>query len=250
LEFSENLKILSYIYQAHKSGRLLIAQLIDPDYIRDFDHLSDIVSRAARAGIDFFFFGGRLITGNPNFDIVKALKEISHIPVILFPSSPAHIDKSADAILFLSLISGRNSEFLIGNHVAAAPLLKKSDLEILPTGYMLVACGAPTTAQYISNTNPIPYNKPEIAAATALAGEMLGLKLTYLDGGSGAEKCVSPEMVAKVKAWVSTPIIVGGGIRTTREAAALRDAGADILVIGNGAEKRPEFISELSEIRV
>ncbi|NEN23973.1 geranylgeranylglyceryl/heptaprenylglyceryl phosphate synthase [Cryomorpha ignava] len=229
---------------------MLIAQLIDPDYIRDFDHLSDIVNRAASAGVDLFFFGGSLITANPKFDIVKALKDISDIPVILFPSSPAHIDESADAILFLSLISGRNSEFLIGNHVAAAPILKKSSLEILPTGYILVGCGAATTAQYISNTSPVPYNKPEIAAATALAGEMLGLKLIYLDGGSGAEKPVSPEMVAKVKAWVSTPIIVGGGIKTTKDAAALRDAGADILVIGNGAEKRPEFISELSEIRV
>lgn len=245
-----NLEILSHIYQARESGRLLIAQLIDPDFIRDFDHLSDIANRAKSARIDFFFFGGSLITTHPEFDIVKALKEISDIPVVLFPSSPAHIDKSAEAILFLSLISGRNPEFLIGNHVAAAPILKKTGLQILPTGYILVSCGAPTTAQYISNTNPIPYDKPEIAAATALAGEMLGLKLTYLDGGSGADKSVSPEMVAKVKAWVSTPLIVGGGIRTTSEAAALRDAGADILVIGNGAEKRPEFISELSEIRV
>ena len=244
------MKILSHIYQAREAGRMLIAQLIDPDYIRDFDHLSDIVNRASNAGVDFFFFGGSLITANPAFDIVKALKGISSIPVILFPSSPAHIDKNADGILFLSLISGRNSEFLIGNHVAAAPILKKSNLEILPTGYILVGCGAPTTAQYISNTNPIPYNKPEIAAATALAGEMLGLKLIYLDGGSGAEKPVSPEMVAKVKAWVSSPIIVGGGIKSTADATALRDAGADILVIGNGAEKRPEFISELSEIRV
>lgn len=248
--FCGKLEILSHIHKSRESGRLLIAQLIDPDHIRNFDHLSDIVNRAGKAGIDFFFFGGSLITAHAEFDIVKALKGITDLPVILFPSSPAHIDTSADGILFLSLISGRNAEFLIGNHVAAAPLLKKSDLEILPTGYILVGCGAPTTAQYISNTNPIPYNKPEIAAATALAGEMLGLKLIYLDGGSGAEKPVSPEMVARVKAWTSAPIIVGGGIKTTRDAAALRDAGADILVIGNGAEKRPEFISELSEIRV
>ncbi len=228
---------------------MLIAQLIDPDHIIDFDHLSDIARRATESGVDLFFFGGSLITERPQFNIIKALKEISNIPVILFPSSPAHIDKHADAILFLSLISGRNAEFLIGNHVAAAPLLKKSNLEIIPTGYILVGCGAPTTAQYVSNTFPVPYNKPEIAASTALAGEMLGLKLTYLDGGSGAEKSVSPEMVARVKSWTSNPLVVGGGIRNTQDAIALRDAGADILVIGNGAEERPEFISELSEIR-
>jgi len=244
------LEILSHIYQSRKAKRMLVAQLIDPDHIFDFDHLSDIVSRAVKARIDLFFFGGSLITSNAQFDIVKALKTICDIPVVLFPSSPSHIDKSADAVLFLSLISGRNAEFLIGNHVAAAPILKNSNLEILPTGYILVGCGEPTTAQYISNTNPIPYNKPEIAASTALAGEMLGLKLMYLDGGSGADKTISPKMVSMVKAWVSVPIIVGGGIKTAKEAVALRDAGADVLVIGNAAQERPEFISELSEIRV
>ena len=243
------MELLKHINNSRDAGRLLIAQLIDPDHIIDFDHLSDIARRATDSGVDLFFFGGSLITERPQFNIIKALKEISNIPVILFPSSPAHIDKYADAILFLSLISGRNAEFLIGNHVAAAPLLKKSNLEIIPTGYILVGCGAPTTAQYVSNTFPVPYDKPEIAASTALAGEMLGLKLTYLDGGSGAEKSVSPEMVARVKSWTNNPLVVGGGIRNTQDAIALRDAGADILVIGNGAEERPEFISELSEIR-
>ena len=246
----DNLNILSHITQSSNSRRLLIAQLIDPDYITDFDHLSDIANTAVNAGVDLFFFGGSLITSKPEFDIVKALKEICSIPIVLFPSSPSHIDDSADGILFLSLISGRNPEFLIGNHVTAAPILRKSKLEILPTGYMLIACGEPTTAQYISNTHPIPYNKPEIAATTALAGEMLGLKLMYLDGGSGADKTVSPKMVAAVKAQIKSPLIVGGGIRTIADAKALRNAGADVLVVGNGAQERPEFISELTAIRV
>lgn len=250
MKFYEILDLLSHITHSSNSGRLLIAQLIDPDHISGFDHLSDIAKTAVNGGIDLFFFGGSLITSKPSFDIVKALKEICAIPIILFPSSPAHIDESADAILFLSLISGRNSEFLIGNHVAAAPILKNSKLEILPTGYMLIECGEPTTAQYVSNTNPIPYNKPKIAAATALAGAMLGLKLMYLDGGSGADKTVSPKMIAEVKSQVKTPVIVGGGIRTIADAKALRDAGADVLVIGNGAQERPEFILELTAIRV
>ena len=125
-------------------------------------------------------------------------------------------------------------------------MLKNTNLEIIPTGYILVNCGAPTTAEYISGTAPVPYQKPDIAAATALAGEMLGMKLIYLDGGSGAEKSISPEMIAKVREWVNLPLIVGGGIRSVAEAVAMRDAGADILVVGNGAQERPEFITELT----
>lgn len=225
---------------------MLIAQLIDPDFVSDFDHLTDIARKAEAAGVDLFFFGGSLVTKSANFDLVKALKEISDIPIILFPSSPAHIDAYADGILLLSLISGRNPEYLIGAHVAAAPLLKKTKLEVLPTGYILVGCGATTTAEYISGTSPVPYQKPEIAAATALAGEMLGLKLIFLDGGSGAEKPVSSAMIEKVREAVHVPIIVGGGIRSVDEACTARNAGADVIVIGNEAQKRPEFIQELT----
>lgn len=233
--------------RACEAKRTLIAQLIDPDHIRDFDHLVDCHSRAQKSGVDLFFFGGSLVTSAPKWDPVKALKEISSIPVILFPSSPAHINMNADGVLFLSLISGRNPEYLIGSHVQAAPLLRHSGVEVLPTGYILVSCGATTTAEYMSNSSPIPHNKPEIAAATALAGEMLGMKLVYLDGGSGAEKTVSPDMVATVKSWTNLPLIVGGGIKTVEAAEALNAAGADVLVVGNGAEKRPEFISELCQ---
>lgn len=242
----EKLRVISHIENSRNEQKMLVAQLLDPDFIDGFDHLTDIVSRAEKAGVDLFFFGGSLVTARPKFDMVKAIKEISKIPVLLFPSSPAHIDASADAILFLSLISGRNPEYLIGTHVAAAPLLKNTNLEIIPTGYILVNCGAPTTAEYISGTAPVPHQKPEIAAATALAGQMLGMKLIYLDGGSGAEKTISTAMIAKVREWVDLPIIVGGGIRSVGDAVAIRDAGADILVIGNGAQTRPEFITELT----
>lgn len=239
------MSVLQKIQDARNHEQTLLAQLIDPDYIKDFDQLVDIVQRAKHSSVDLFFFGGSLITNEPPFDIVKAIKEISDIPVALFPSTPHQIDKSADAILFLSLLSGRNPEYLIGHHVVAAPLIRKSNLEIIPTGYLLVSCGNPTTAEYVSNTAPIPHNKPEIAATTALAGQYLGMKSIYLDGGSGAEKPIDPEMVKMVKEWTNIPIIVGGGIKNLESASALSHAGADVLVIGNGAEERPEFLSEL-----
>jgi putative glycerol-1-phosphate prenyltransferase len=179
--------------------------------------------------------------------VIRQIKTQSSIPVILFPGSNLHIDTSADAIFFLSLISGRNPDFLIGQHVIAAPSLKKSRLEILPTGYILVDSGRQTTVSYISNTMPIPYDKPEIAACTAMAGEMLGLKLIYLDAGSGALKQISSKMIAAVRKSVDVPLIVGGGIRSAEEALEAFEAGADVVVIGNGIEKNPNLLAEVSE---
>ncbi len=244
-----DLGILRNIQEAKSKGRLLLSQLLDPDSIRSFDQLADIIGMAERAGVDYFLFGGSLITKQAGFDLVAACKKMTNIPIVLFPSSPAHIDHNADGILFLSLLSGRNPDYLIGNQVAAAPLLRDSSLEILPTAYLLIGCGRPTTAEYMSNTMPIPYEKSGIAACTALAGEMMGMKLTYLDGGSGAEKAISPEMVSAVKATTTNPLIIGGGIRNTATADALRKAGADMLVVGNAAEYHPEFILELASIR-
>jgi putative glycerol-1-phosphate prenyltransferase len=238
--------VLSYIKKSADSKQLLIAQLIDPDHIRDFDHLADIAKTAQNAGVGLFLFGGSLILKKQGFGMVEALKEMTTIPVVLFPSSPKDIDHHADAMLFLSLLSGRNPEYLIGHHVAAAGELRQSNLEIIPTGYLLVACGTATTAEYVSNTQPIPYNKPQIAASTALAGQMLGMQLIYLDGGSGADRPISPEMISEVRQWVKTPIIVGGGIKTASQAEELQNAGADVLIIGTAAEKNPGFIKELS----
>jgi putative glycerol-1-phosphate prenyltransferase len=231
--------------KARHNGQKLVARLIDPDDLVGTDHLFDMVHKAAQNGIDFLFFGGSLVTERLGFDPVKALKSATDIPCVLFPSTPMQINHNADAMLFLSLLSGRNPEYLIGHHVAAAPMLRSSPLEIVPTGYILVGCGKPTTAEYISHTFPIPFNKPEIAAATALAGQMLGLKLIYLDGGSGAEKCISAEMVAAVREWVDVPIIVGGGIKSSKDATTLYDAGADLLVVGNGADADPDLLKEL-----
>jgi len=241
------LSILEQIERAKILGHTLLAQLIDPDFIRDIDHLIDIVQKGEKAGVNFFFFGGSLIEKLQDADYLKVISEISTVPTVIFPSSPNQINENADGILFLSLISGRNPEFLIGNQVLAAPILKKSNLEILPTGYMLISCGEKTTAEYISNTASIPYSKDGIAATTALAGQYLGLKLIYLDGGSGADKTVSPKMVERVKASIDIPLIVGGGIKSVEDAVKISNAGADLIVIGNAAEKNPNFIPELCE---
>lgn len=239
-------KILDSIYQAKAEGKKLLGLLIDPDSMQNADQVMDVVNKAESASIDYILFGGSLITKTEKLDSLKMIKQITKIPVILFPSNPAQIRSEADAILFLSLLSGRNPEFLIGHHVTAAPLLRNTNLEILPTGYLLVGCGRPTTAEYVSGTPPIPYRKAGIAAATAMAGEMLGMKLIYLDGGSGADKAVSVEMISEVRKSVDLPLIVGGGIRCGEAAAEAFEAGADMIVVGNGAEENPDLIQELS----
>ena len=150
-------------------------------------------------------------------------------------------------MLFLTLISGRNPELLIGHHVVAAPMIRKTQLEVMPVGYMLIDGGKPTTASYMSHTSPIPANKPEIAVCTAMAGEMLGLKLLYLDAGSGAENPVSAEIISAVREATDLPIIVGGGIRTAEQAGKAAKAGATVVVVGNALEKDPGLISQLKQ---
>ena len=239
-------KILHQLLLNRTSGRRSFAVLVDPDKTNPPACLQ--LSRAALENrVDFFLVGGSLLTTTFLNSTVRTLKANSNIPVILFPGSNLHIDPSADAILLLSLISGRNPDFLIGQHVIAAPVLKKSKLEILPTGYMLIESGKPTTVSYISNTTPIPYDKPEVAACTAMAGEMLGLQLIYLDAGSGAQRPVSPRTIAAVRKSVEVPVIVGGGITTPQAAEDALQAGADVIVIGNGIEKDPNLLVEVSE---
>jgi putative glycerol-1-phosphate prenyltransferase len=153
----------------------------------------------------------------------------------------------ADGILFLSLISGRNAELLIGNHVIASPYLKVSPLEILPTGYMLIDGGIPTTVSYMSNTRPIPSNKEDIAVCTAIAGELLGLKLMFMDAGSGAQTPVSEDMIEAVSGAISIPLIVGGGISSPEKALANLEAGADVIVVGNAIEENPQLIMDIGK---
>jgi len=238
-------KLLNNLYERKEKGQKSFAVLIDPDKV-NLDNFSNLIEHCVQYKADYIFVGGSLITNYLMGEVIARIKTYTNIPVILFPGNSLHIDNQVDAILLLSLISGRNPEFLIGQHVISAPVLRKSGIEILPTGYMLVDSGRQTTVSYISNTTPIPHDKPGIAACTAMAGEMLGLKLTYLDAGSGAVNPVSPEMIAAVRQSVDTPIIVGGGINSIKKAKNALSAGADMIVIGNGIEENIDLLREIS----
>lgn len=227
--------------RAHKG----LAILLDPDKTTP-EAARNLAIQAQKNNVDYLFVGGSLITNDRFAELITQLKNDSDIPVIIFPGSNLQICSEADGILLLSLISGRNPEYLIGQHVIAAPVLHQTELAILPTGYILIDCGRPTTVSYISNTTPVPYDKPSIAACTALAGQMLGLKLIYLDGGSGALKPVSAEMISQVKATTKVPLIVGGGINNAEKARTALTAGADIIVVGNALEKNPELLAEIA----
>lgn len=236
-------EIFHLISENRRNHKKMLAVLIDPDKI---EHLSFITNKLENVTIDFFFVGGSLLNGSSLDQCIKKIK--TDIPIVLFPGDSFHISNEADAILLLSLISGRNAEMLIGKHVSAAPFLKISNLEIIPTGYMVINTGTMTSVSYMSQTFPLPYDKNDIAVATAMAGEMLGLQLIYLDGGSGAQKTVSSSMVQAIRNNVSLPIIVGGGIRTAEQASELCQAGADIVVVGNVLEKNPELLPEISRV--
>ncbi len=239
-------QIFQRMQAARQAGRKCLAILIDPDKATPH-HLERIVRLGVEANIDFFFVGGSLVVTDELSRCLAFIRRNCSIPTILFPGSPMQVDERADAVLFLSLISGRNAELLIGQQVLSAPFLHKSSLEVISVGYMLVDGGVPTTVSYMSNTLPIPADKPEIAMATALAGEMLGLKTLYLDAGSGAHHPVSEAMIRKVRKHTTVPLIVGGGIRKPEWAWASAQAGADVIVVGNAVEKSAELLTEMAE---
>ena len=223
-----------------------LAVLIDPDK-QSTDTLIDIVKIANKYNVDLFLVGGSIVFENIEITI-SAIKEHSEIPVLLFPGNILQISDKADGILLLSLISGRNPEFLIGNHVLASPFLKKSNLEIIPVGYMLIDGGKRTSVEYMSNTKPIPNDKTDIAVATAIAGEITGNKMIYLEAGSGAKNMVSENIISEVKKNIDIPLMVGGGINTVAKIKKACKAGADIIVIGTAFEKNNQLIKDFSEI--
>jgi len=229
-----------------QQGKKCFTVLIDPDGINS-NKIDSLITLSVEAKVDYFFVGGSLVISNYLDDCIKQLKKYSNIPVILFPGSPSQVSKYADAILYLSLISGRNPELLIGQHVLSAPFVKNSGLEIIPTGYMVIDGGAPTTVSYISNATPIPSDKNDIAMCTAMAGEMLGMKLIYMDAGSGAKCPITEEMIEKVAQNVAAPIIIGGGIINPEKAYRNCKAGADVIVVGNAIEKDPFLIKDIAD---
>ncbi len=242
-----NKKILSNLQHLSREGKKAFAVLIDPDKVLDTNTLQRLAHMSVENKIDYFLVGGSLLTHNNLYQVVQWLKDHTDIPVVLFPGNSMQIDLRADGILFISLISGRNPELLIGQHVIAAPLLKRSQLEIVPTGYMLIDSGHPTSASYMSHTLPIPSDKPSLAACTAMAGEMLGMQLIYMDAGSGSKRPIDAKMISMVQRSVNVPLIVGGGITSAEKAQIAMEAGADVIVVGNGIEKNLNLLIEVSE---
>jgi putative glycerol-1-phosphate prenyltransferase len=227
--------IYDWIVKQVLNEKKLFALLLDPDEYND-QSLKHTLIEAGKTETDFILVGGSLVS-TPVAPFIQKIKDNSEIPVLLFPGNLLQISDNADGILFLSLISGRNPDLLIGNHVAAASMIKGSGMEVISTGYILVENGKSTSVEYISNTKPVPSDKPDIASATAIAGEMLGFKLIYLEAGSGAQHPIKTEIITRVKKN-----------RNTEDAKNILNAGADIIVIGNAIEKDTSFLKKVSDI--
>jgi putative glycerol-1-phosphate prenyltransferase len=226
------MKTYNYLLNTIEAKGAAYLILLDPDKLSDAK-LIPFVRHCEKSGVDGFLIGGSLMINGDMGSFIEKIKVETSLPAIIFPGSINQISPIADAILFLSVISGRNPEHLIGKHVIASPLIKRAEVEPISTGYILIESGVTTTAVYMSGSFPVPRNKPEIAAATALAGEYLGMKLIYLEAGSGAQDSVPDEMVKAVSEECSVPIIVGGGIRNPQTARKKVENGASIIVTGN-----------------
>ncbi|MEQ1796438.1 MAG: geranylgeranylglyceryl/heptaprenylglyceryl phosphate synthase [Lacibacter sp.] len=238
-------RIYTQLLEKKQKGQKSFAVLIDPDKVNK-ESVEQLVKLSVDAAVDYFLVGGSLVISNRLDEVVQQIKALCDIPVILFPGSPSQVSTYADGLLYLSLISGRNPELLIGQHVISAPFVKQSGLEIISTGYMVVDGGAPTTVSYISNAAPLPADKNEIAMCTAMAGEMLGMKVIYMDAGSGAKRAISESMIQSVAQQIEAPLIVGGGILDPEKAYRNCKAGADVIVIGNAIEKDASLIKEMA----
>lgn len=227
--------VYQYMLEVKESKGAGYVVLLDPDKYtpEDLAHQTEIISRYA----DLIFVGGSLCVRHDFDKAVERIKAASTVPVVIFPGDATQVSSHADGLLFLSLVSGRNADLLIGEHVKAAPRIRRYELEVIPVAYMLVESGDTTSVQFISQSLAIPRTKPELAMAHALAGEYLGMKLVFMDGGSGARHHVPEQMVHAVSSYVSIPVIVGGGIRTPEDAGALAGAGASFIVTGDVIEK-------------
>jgi putative glycerol-1-phosphate prenyltransferase len=234
------MRIYNYLIKTIEKKGAAYVVLIDPDKLIN-QRLNEFVEYAEESGVDAFFIGGSLLIDGDLRETISDVKKHTKLPVIIFPGGVDQVIPTADAILYLSLISGRNPEQLIGKHVLAAPAIKKHGIEPISTGYMLIESGRATTAEYMSGSRPIPRNKPEIAASTALAAEYLGMKLVYLEAGSGAERTVPNEMINLVSNTCSIPVVVGGGIKTAMTAREKVENGASIVVTGNFFEEKKNW---------
>lgn len=234
--------IYDIIKEKFSKGQKMLAVLLDPDKLNE-NSFRKLIDGFSIASPDLVLVGSSLLSASME-DFVVKVKEKVNVRVVLFPGDCSQFTPKADAVLFLSLISGRNPEFLIGQHVRSACAIKRSGVEVISTGYILIDGGRTTSVQYVSNTMPIPAGKTELAVATAIAGEMLGNKLIYLEAGSGALNPVPASMISAVRQNVSVPLIVGGGLRSAEAIKRAFEAGADIVVVGNVLEDNPNLYLE------
>lgn len=237
-------KIYSYILKSRRKGRKLFAVLIDPDKFNP-----DVVREANRNRVDLIFIGGSGLRKEKFHACIRTVRRLSRIPLVIFPGGREQVSEKADALLLLSLISGRNPDYLIGEHIRAARQLRRSRLEILPTGYILVDGGILYSTRRVSKTIPIAIRNTSLAVSTAMAGELLGMKLIYLEAGSGAKSPLKPAMIRAVRRTIRVPLIAGGGIDSARKAQQAWRAGADIVVAGNAIEKDINLLHQIASAR-
>ncbi len=235
--------IYNQILKAKTENKKLLAVLLDPDKI-DLNNIQQLIEKINQSPATHIFVGGSLVENNILDELISEIKKNCDLPIVLFPGNPSQISNKADAILFLSLISGRNSDYLIEHQVNAVPVLKKTNLEVIPTGYILIESGAETAVERVSKTKPLNRNNPEYILQTAQAGEMLGKKLIYLEAGSGAKVSVSKEIIALVSKNITIPLIVGGGITNFKDIEKTHKAGADLVVIGTAFENNLNFFNK------
>lgn len=235
--------IYDQILKSKINNQKLLAILLDPDKI-DLNNAEVLIKKINQSPATHIFIGGSLVENNILDELIVKIKQSCDLPIVLFPGNPSQISDKADAILFLSLISGRNPDFLIEHQVKAAPILKKTQLEIISTGYILIESGTETAVERVSKTKPLDRNNPDLALATAQAGEMLGNKLVYLEAGSGAKQAVPLEMIKKVSQYIEIPLIVGGGIIDLQGIRKAHDSGADLVVIGTAFERDVDFFNK------
>ena len=237
------------IFEKIRSKQGQLAVLVDPEKSMDTDYLKKLIEKSEFAAIDYFFIGGSTVTQRQFTDCIRFIKANTSIPLVIFPGASHQISEEADALLFLNLISGRNPDYLIGHQVQAAPELSEMNIEIIPTGYILVDGGKKTSVQYVSQTNPIPQDQFSIAKNTALAGVMMGNALLYFDAGSGANKPVPTDWIQRIKEVTHSVILVGGGIRSIAEIESLKNAGANIVIIGNHIEENLDFLLDVKNFK-
>lgn len=230
------------ILRAKAQDQKLLAVLIDPDKI-DMERIPILSEKINASPATHIFIGGSIVENNIIDALIIQLKQKINLPIILFPGNPSQISNEADGILFLMLLSGRNPDYLIEHQIQAVPILEKTNLEIISTGYILIGSGSETAVERVSQTQPLSRNNNDYAAQTAKAGQLIGNKLIYLEAGSGAQLPVPLTMITKVSQKINVPLIVGGGIRSQKEIAAAYEAGADIVVIGTAFENNSNFFN-------